>query len=79
MTRDEAEMALRQAIVDHAEANGLAHDDEMLCEFVVIAHWAPVEADDSSRYTTHLSRNTLPNHVAIGLFRTGERLSMEDD
>ena len=74
MTYDEAESNLRKAIEDHARAVGIANDDELLSTFAVIAHWQKVEADGHSRYTTTFDGGTVPTHVAVGLFATGQHL-----
>lgn len=79
MTQDEADQALRQAIIDHATAYDLSDADEMLSDYAVVAHWQPAEEDGTSRYTTHFARNPTPTHIAAGLFTTGARLVMEDE
>ncbi len=75
MTRDEADSLLRKALIEHARAYGLLESDELLSDYAVVAHWQRVEDDDRSRYTTVYSRPQVPTHVAVGLFRTGERLA----
>lgn len=71
MTRDEADERLAQAIRDHAIAYDMTNvDDEMLASYAVIAHWQPIEADESSRYTIAYDRPYVPDHVARGLFAT---------
>lgn len=71
MTRDEADGALRQAIIDHAEAYGIGFPGAMLSAYGVVAHWQSIEDDDRSRYTTHFDRPTVPTHQALGLFHAG--------
>lgn len=79
MTPDQADDALRQAIENHARANGFANDDELLSDFAVVAHWQRVEADGRSRYTCAYPRPTVPTHVAVGLFQTAIHLVLFDE
>jgi len=85
VTPEEATEQLRSAIIDHAVAHGIADPAvELLDQFAIVAHWQAVEADDRARYTTQFHANTIPSHVAIGLFRSGElfsagRFDGEDD
>jgi hypothetical protein len=78
MTVDEAESALRQAIIDHAEAHGLTRDDELLSEYAIIACWQAEIADGRSRYTTQFHLPSVPSHIALGLFSAGEQLVWAD-
>ena len=79
MTKDEADSALRQAIINHAMAYDIAVPDELLSEYAVIASWQSIEEDGQSRYTTQFQSARVPIHVAVGLFRTGEHLMLNQD
>lgn len=77
MTRDEADAVLRSAIEQHAVAFELHRDDELLSEFAVVANWQKIESDGNSRYTTHFHQETIPNHIAVGLFDIGRQLAID--
>lgn len=77
MTRDEADQALRKAIVDHALAYDLLEPGEMLDDYGVIASWAVPVEDGNCRYTTHYHRGSIPDHIAVGLFQTGVHLAQD--
>ena len=69
--RERTRQALRAAIWDHAEAHGVAHADCLIDDFIVVVHWAKIDGDGYSRYSTHTGRATLPDHVALGLLQIG--------
>lgn len=73
MNEHEATERLRQAIIDHATAIGIAEPEiEMLNDFAVVCHWQKVEDDGlGSRYSAHYSSESVPAHTAIGLFTIG--------
>lgn len=73
MTKDEADAALRQAIIDHTDAHDVGFDDVLLSSFAIVAHWQPLDGDDQSRYTTHFDRPMVPTHQALGMFHAGIR------
>lgn len=74
MTREQADEQLRKAIVDHAAAYEIFADGEVLDQFGIIAMWQQMnptdEEDAGHRYTTQFHQNTVPDHVARGLFAT---------
>lgn len=74
MTMDEADEQLAKAIRDHALAYEVTTSDEFLSDFAVVAYWQTIEDQGDSRYTTHYSRPTMPDHSARGLFATAVRL-----
>ena len=79
MTRDEADEALRKAILDHAEAYEITDGDLMLSEYAVVGSWQPVEANGRTFYTTQFDRPNVPTHIAVGLFNVGASLSDIDE
>ncbi len=67
--RATADETLAEAIRLHAAAyTGTSDEDEMLSDFAVIAHWQRITDDGCSRYSTHYSRESVPTHIAAGLF-----------
>lgn len=82
MTREEADANLAAAIQAHAEAYditplGGAH---MLNDYLVFAHWQPMEEDQSnSVYTTHFSRPNQARHISVGLAEVGCQLIHDYD
>lgn len=79
MTRAEADEHLAQAIRAHAAAYDLSRDDELLSDYVVVAHWQRIQTDDRSRYSVHLPRPETPSHVVVGLLYAGINGSREVD
>lgn len=82
MNRSEADAALRQALLDHADAYELRDADELLDDFAAIVHWQKVEDDHRSRYSHHYARQgNTPHHVAVGLFQSalGHILQTDED
>ncbi len=73
-----ADEAISTAIRAHADAYGLSEDDEMLSDYAIIAHWQRIEDDGRSRYTLHLPRMSVPNHIVVGLFTIGISLIVDD-
>jgi len=78
-TKAEAEMALRQAIVQHAQAFEADYPESLLSEFAVIACWTPMNESDSCEYSVHYHTETVAEHVAVGLFTMGVDIAMADD
>jgi hypothetical protein len=80
VTRDEADAALRRAIVEHAQMFGLCEPDELLSDYVVIVHWSRVEADQRSRYTCHFAtQEDTPTHIAVGFAEMLKHFALKDD
>jgi hypothetical protein len=79
MTKEEADTNLHRAIYDHAMAYSIAESDELISEFAVIANWQKHVADGRSQYSTHFHTPSVPNHVAVGLFAMGQKISYQDD
>ena len=77
MTKDEADNALRKAIMDHAEAYDLAENYELLDQYAVIAFWQKLVDTGSSNYTIHFHTPHIPAHSAFGLFKAAEQLVLE--
>ena len=78
MTPDQATEALHRAIIDHARACDLTHDDELLSDWAIVSNWQPVETGDGeSRYITQFMSDHVPMHVAAGLFEVGARVIWE--
>ena len=78
LRRAKADDQMRAAILEHADAYMLSRDDEMLNQFALIVHWATVEADGKSRYSTHYHSDDVPGHVAYGLFSYGAQLCQDE-
>lgn len=74
VTPEAALEQLHKAIVDHAEAIGIKQGNELLNQFIVVAHWEAIEHDGTSRYTTQWHQNEVPTHIGVGLCRMGEHL-----
>lgn len=77
MTKDEADNALRQAIMDHAKAYDMQAADELLDEYAIISSWQPLEARNTRSYTLHFHTEHIPAHVAAGLFSVAQNILMD--
>lgn len=66
---EEANLALRRAITDAAEAYGLLEPGEAVGDLVVVAYVYPGDGADEarSRYITLLAQDHIPDHVMRGL------------
>lgn len=72
-----ADAALRDAIIQHSIAYGLYEDGELLDQYAVISAWQPAAETGQHNYLTAFHTNTVPQHVAIGLFTLGVELVLE--
>jgi hypothetical protein len=75
MDKDEAQRNLTKAIYDHAEAFDMLPEDTIINDYAVIVNWSPIEENQMSSYTVGYSTETLPSHVAQGLFAIGTDIS----
>lgn len=80
LTKPEADLKLRQAIIAHAEASGFLIAGELLEDYAVVASWRNMaEGEEGTHYTTHFHVWDIPQHAAIGLFRIGLTLALANE
>lgn len=68
MTREEADINLRNAISEHAQAYGFVEDGEMLDQFAIISCWPNLKDPHAGGYILQFHQVEPPDHVARGLF-----------
>jgi hypothetical protein len=78
LSPEEARENVAKAIVDLVEALGWNDDKDMLSEYGIIAAWTPLDANGSTLYSTHFHSDSVPEHVAIGLFTHACNIIIEE-
>jgi hypothetical protein len=75
-----ADETLRAAVIAHARAYDIGgRDDELLSDYVVVAHWQEVTDQGRSRYTIQYSTASIAAHIAFGLLTIGNELLRADN
>jgi hypothetical protein len=79
ISKPEAEEALRQAIMQHAQVFDIDYPNSMLSEFAIIACWTPIEETGQSEYSVAYHAEDVPEHVALGLFTLACDIAIGND
>ena len=80
LTKEQADVLLRDALIAHANAYDLVRSGELLDQYAVICAWTPpIGERGTHNYTTCFHQENVPTHVALGLFDLGSTLVTEGD